>query len=142
MKKMILVVVILVFVSAVTIYALIGQFNKSSWRDIEKQLEAMGPDPMYYSSYATLYSTMDGFGSVAHIKGTVRNTGDKPIRYVKLKASLTDREGNVRDVTHLYAVDSDPLLPGERKAFDAYLDGFVSTNYNRYTVEVVYLELL
>ena len=144
MRNAILIVILLVFVLAATFYAITAQIIEPNRIKNSRQLPEPKPKPeqIRYSSHAYASSMMEGSGSVAHIYGTVKNTGGRPICNVKLKVSLTNINGDVKDVTHLYVVGYDPLLPGERKAYDAYLDGFVDISYNRHKVEVVYLELL
>jgi hypothetical protein len=57
-------------------------------------------------------------GNYTYCTGTIKNTGDYSIKYVKVKASLKDYSGKVIDTDWTYAVDSTWLDPGESKSFE------------------------
>lgn len=51
------------------------------------------------------------------ITGTIRNYGDTPADYVKVKATFVDKNKNIVDTDWTYAVAGQPLLPKEAKSF-------------------------
>ncbi len=78
---------------------------------------------MDHDTYCMLYMDIsDVFVShkrnYAYVTGTIKNTGDYSIKYVKVKASCKDLFGNVLDTDWTYAVDSAWLDAGESKRFE------------------------
>ena len=52
------------------------------------------------------------------ITGTVTNTGDRRVRFVKVECDLEHRSGEIIDTDWTYAVSSEGLAPGASKSFD------------------------
>ncbi|MCD8290841.1 MAG: FxLYD domain-containing protein [Prevotella sp.] len=53
--------------------------------------------------------------------GSLKNTGSKTYKYVKVKGSFKDANGNVIDTDSAYAVGSEGLEPGESTTFDVFV---------------------
>ena len=49
--------------------------------------------------------------------GTIKNTGSRTFKFVKVKGSFKDKSGTVVDTDWTYAVGSEGLAPGESKTF-------------------------
>jgi hypothetical protein len=66
----------------------------------------------------------DTVGRHRRISGTVRNNGEHPIAFVKVRCALLDWETKRElDAGITYAVVSEGLPPGEQRDFDLHLDG-------------------
>ena len=78
---------------------------------------------MSHSTYCMLYMRISNV-SVTHsrnytyISGTITNTGNYQIKYVKVKAACKNKSGTVIDTDWTYAVDSSWLEPGESNQFE------------------------
>ena len=76
-----------------------------------------------HSAYCMLYMDLSNI-TVTHsrnytyVKGTITNTGDYRIKYVKVKAACKNSSGTVIDTDWTYAVDSTWLEPGESNQFE------------------------
>lgn len=62
-------------------------------------------------------------GDYSHIKGTVTNAGDKPIRYFKITAHYMDKDNKVVDTD--YTNSGETLMPNMGKKFE------ISTKYSK-----------
>jgi hypothetical protein len=66
----------------------------------------------------------DRVGRHRQVTGTVRNNGEHPIAFVKVRCALKDWETKRElDAGITYAVGSEGLPPGEQRDFDLHLDG-------------------
>lgn len=76
------------------------------------------------SGYTALKVTVDSVknqSSYTVCSGTVKNTGSKTYKFVKVKGSFKDSNGNVLDTDSTYAVGSEGLAPGESSTFTMYV---------------------
>lgn len=65
------------------------------------------------------------------ISGTVKNTTDSTVYFVKVKVYIFDKDDNVLNVDSTYAVGDEGLEPGESSTFECYIDKVEGTeNYN------------
>ncbi|MCD8189354.1 MAG: FxLYD domain-containing protein [Clostridiales bacterium] len=64
--------------------------------------------------------------------GSIKNTGNKTYKYVKVKGAFEDSDGNVIDTESTYAVGSEGLAPDESTTFKLY----VTKNYKIKSCEV------
>ena len=74
----------------------------------------------YESAYSVLDITVDRVSnnsSYTVCTGSVKNTGKKTYRYIKVKGSFKDSSGNVLDTDWTYAAGSEGLSPGESTTF-------------------------
>ena len=76
-----------------------------------------------HSTYCLLYMKISNVkvihsGNYTYVSGTITNSGDMSIKYVKVKASCKDSSGTVIDTDWTYAVDSSWLDPGESNSFE------------------------
>ena len=62
------------------------------------------------------------------------NNTTNTVRFVKVKISLIDEEGNVVDTASTYACGDEGLKPGESSTFEWYMD--YSSKIKSYSVEV------
>ena len=75
------------------------------------------------SSFESAYSVLKMSGTISSntsytiLEGTIKNNGSKTYRYVQVKGSFKDANGNVVDTDWTYAVGSEGLAPGESKTF-------------------------
>lgn len=88
-------------------------------------------DDWYSSSSSSFYDDFVSYGDIelsnirvyherkyAYITGTITNTGESEIRYIRVKAACKNRQGDVIDTTWTYAVDSAGLEPDESNTFE------------------------
>lgn len=73
-------------------------------------------------------------GGDIKIYGSVLNNTTNTVRFVKVKISLIDEEGNVVDTASTYACGDEGLKPGESSTFEWYMD--YSSKIKSYSVEV------
>lgn len=65
------------------------------------------------------------------ISGTVKNTTDSTVYFVKVKVSILDKNDNVINTDNTYAVGDEGLAPGESSTFKCYIDKVEGTEkYN------------
>lgn len=65
------------------------------------------------------------------ISGTVKNTTNSTVYFVKVKVSILDKNGNVLNTDSTYAVGDEGLAPGESSTFKCYIDKVEGTEkYN------------
>ncbi len=78
-------------------------------------------------------------GKYMIIKGWVKNTGNEPYSFVKIKASaIRKSDGSVLNSTWMYAIDSLPLDPGERRVFTIMIEDPHANPDNRiYDVKII-----
>jgi hypothetical protein len=66
----------------------------------------------------------DKAGRYRQVTGTVRNNGERPIAFVRVRCALLDWETKREiDAGITYAVADEGLPPGERRDFRLHLDG-------------------
>ena len=53
----------------------------------------------------------------SYCTGTIKNNGDKSFKFVQVKGSFKDRNGNTIETGDTYAVGSEGLVPGESTSF-------------------------
>lgn len=58
-------------------------------------------------------------GDYIYVEGSLTNNSEKTVKYVKVKLSYLDKNGNVVDTDDTYACGSEGLAPGESTKFDA-----------------------
>lgn len=56
------------------------------------------------------------------VEGSVKNSGSATRKFVKVKASFKDKNGNVIDTDDTYACGDEGLEPGESTKFKIYVD--------------------
>lgn len=56
------------------------------------------------------------------VEGSVKNSGSLTRKFVKVKASFKDKDGNVIDTDDTYACGDEGLEPGESTKFKIYID--------------------
>ena len=56
------------------------------------------------------------------ISGTIKNTTDRTVYFVKVKVYIFDQNDNVLNVDNTYAVGDEGLAPGESSTFKCYID--------------------
>ena len=56
------------------------------------------------------------------VEGSVKNSGSLTRKFVKVKASFKDKDGNVIDTDDTYAYGDEGLEPGESTKFKIYID--------------------
>lgn len=76
-----------------------------------------------YRVYCQRYMMVTGVtvthrGNYTYVRGTLMNTGNQKIRFVKVKAVCKNYAGTIVDTDWTYAVDSAWMNPGERKTFE------------------------
>ena len=60
--------------------------------------------------------TWEASGDYDYVRGSVKNSGDIPIRYFKVRAEFLDKKGRVVDTD--YTNSGERLEPGQRKKFE------------------------
>ena len=55
-------------------------------------------------------------------EGSVKNIGTSTLKFVKIKASFKDKDGNVIDTDDTYACGDEGLEPGETTKFKILVD--------------------
>lgn len=78
---------------------------------------------MEFGTYCLLYMEISDVklkhsGNYTYISGTITNTGNYQVKYVKVRAACKNYYGEIIDTDWTYAVDSDWLNPGESKTFE------------------------
>ena len=58
----------------------------------------------------------------SYCTGTITNNGDEAFKFVKVKGSFKDRNGNTIEIGDTYAVGGEGLEPGESTSFTIYCD--------------------
>ena len=78
------------------------------------------PNSSTESGYSVLQITVDKVtsnSSYVICTGSVKNTGTKSYKFIKVKGSFKDSDGNVIDTDWTYAAGSEGLAPGESTTF-------------------------
>ncbi len=78
----------------------------------------------YVSSYDLKISNVRVYtsGSYTYAEGSLKNTSDSTVSYVKVKGAFKDYRGNVIDTDWTYAVGSEGLAPGESCKWKLWAD--------------------
>ena len=83
------------------------------------------------------HAYIDSLGYL-NILGEVQNQDDAPHKFVKIIATIYDKDGNVLDVVSTYSKPSD-LEPGQKAAFKiTIIEEYVVNNYDHYKLQVSY----
>jgi len=102
---------------------IIGELSKMDYPNSSLQSSSWSfptpvptPNPLKNLSVEDLnFFSRRGF---IYVTGRIRNDGDVPVSYVRMKFIYGDEEKNVIDTDWAYVVGSVPLLPGEAKEFE------------------------
>lgn len=94
--------------------------NLKDGGDIYKKGGSMSSGSSSESGYSALKITVNSVSSnsvYTVCTGSVKNTGNKTYKYIKVKGSFKDSEGNVIDTDWTYAAGSEGLSPNESTTF-------------------------
>ena len=80
-------------------------------------------------------------GDYVYVEASVTNNSDKSVKFVKLKLTYKDKDGNVVDTDSTYACGSEGLSPGETTKFDTMKkdegDEFKKVSVSIYDFDIV-----
>jgi predicted small secreted protein len=98
----------------------------------EMNIESNSGVPVEISN---IHSAPGRWDNSLFVSGTVTNTGNRPLHFIRLVVYILDEQGRNIGSTSLFAVGSSPwLMPGESAMWDRNVD--INENMTSFTVEL------